>query len=193
MSYMTLYSVPKEGELKEEKEFHNAHLGAHVIWMMLCDKYIDDEYYLQQSHTPKLWKLSKDERLPVWERIVLMTTYDKVIVKLENLPKVIWAMNKFYEEYKTRYPDKGCHLPEHAKELQRIFDEGTAFGVCWNQTSVCDGVWYVYDTCECCGQDLVESRLFDMSKEKDSTYGAWLLFEVGDIEDFEIDEKEMNK
>jgi len=190
MTYTTIYSVPKEGELKMEAELGTAHWSAPAVWTMVCEEWLDDkDYHFLQTDCSKLWALSDDERLPFWQRIVLATTYDNVIVKLENLPKVIWVMREFYVEFKKRYPEHGCHLPEQADVLQRIFDEGTAFGVCWTQTSVCADSWEVCEKCECCGQYLEdgEIRLFDLSKDDD--YGAWLLFNIEGLKDFELEGK----
>ena len=72
--------------------------------------------------------------------------------------------------------------------MQRIFYEGTAFAVFWNQTSVCHGTWFAYDTCECCGQDLEEQRMFDLSK--DDNFGAWLLFNIKGLKNFELEESQ---
>ena len=186
MTYTTIYSVPKEGEIKNEAELGNSHGSAPVIWGMLCEEWLGDKHYhVTQTSCPKLWALSDDERLPMYQRIALATTYDKVVVRLENLPKVIWAMRKFHEEFMKRRPDSWTHLLEQADILQRIFDEGTAYGVCWTQTSVCADSWYAYDTCECCGQNLEEQRMFDLSK--DDNYGAWLLFNIPGLKDFELE------
>lgn len=67
----------------------------------------------------------------------------------------------------------GGHLPAWAAALREMSQDPGCFAACWNQTSVCADAWWRYDACPACGQDLEDSRMYDLAKDK----GHWFLFD----------------
>jgi len=110
-----------------------------------------------------VWDLAEDERVPFELRIVLMSTFDNVMVKRADLPTVATA----FEEYWRFFADGG-HLDEQAKKLRELAEDETCYAVCWNQTSVNCDTWRVYDADE----DDNRQRFYDMSRDT----GHWFLF-----------------
>lgn len=85
-----------------------------------------------------IWDLAYNEKVSITDRIVLMTTFDKILVKKEDLPKVIEAFNNFEGE---------TSLKEQAVILQEMLTDENCIAVGWNQTSVNSDTWlsYSYD------------------------------------------------
>lgn len=86
----------------------------------------------------EIWDLADNQSIPEHERITLFTTFDKALVKKENLPAVIEAFQSFEGE---------TNLPEQAKELKKLSHDENCIAVGWNQTSVSGDTWsdYAYD------------------------------------------------
>lgn len=86
----------------------------------------------------EIWDLADSEELSLNEKIVLYTTFDSVLVKKENMPRVIEAFNKF---------EGVTSLKEQAAVLAEMFEDENCIAVGWNQTSVNAKTWdnYAYD------------------------------------------------
>lgn len=80
----------------------------------------------------EIYDLADDPRIPMHERIVLYTTFDKMLVKKEEIPKVIDAFNLFIGE---------TSLPVQAKILERLMERDDWIAVGWNQNSVVSSNW----------------------------------------------------
>lgn len=153
MSYTEIYAFEKDGNACFYSEVRNAWRGAMAIWRTLEEKYLlslpfpsgwslvnrDRNYYSRTTATitdadamKEIWDLAKDERLSENERIVLKTTFDYVVVKKEDLPKVIDAFNDFEGE---------TSLKEQAEILVKMFNDDDVIAVGWNQTSVNGDTW----------------------------------------------------
>ena len=85
MSRTELYIIDKKGNIVFFEEFGNSHRGAALLWSNLCKRYLDDEYYWLNKESDKLWQLDADKRIPRELRILLVSTYDHMIIKKENL------------------------------------------------------------------------------------------------------------
>jgi hypothetical protein len=107
-----------------------------------------------------VWDLHEDERLPLNDRIVLLTTFDMAMVKTENLPALIEAM----EDFATRY-EPGSLL-EHTDVLRKLAKMPECVAVCWNGTSVSTCLWTVYD-------DEDDDRAYNIHTD----IGHWFIFE----------------
>ncbi len=88
--------------------------------------------------TQEIWDLADSEKVSVTDKIVLFTTFDKVLVKKEDLSRVIEAFNAFEGE---------TSLKEQAAVLQEMLGDENCIAVGWNQTSVNADTWgnYNYD------------------------------------------------
>lgn len=166
VSYTTLYKVPESGEIELAGEFHNSHRGAMLVWMLMSEAYLHRPFSLSndvQSAKPT-WNLWKNPDVRLSDRIVMASTFDKIMVKRENIPRLVQAI----EDYSRRF-DPGTLLKQ-ACILKELASDETCFAVCWNQTSVCADAWYVPGE-----TDDEEWRPFDLSRDHD--YGHWFLFE----------------
>lgn len=180
MSYTTLYSVPEKGSIESIHEFSNASGSAMYIWNQLYQKYLPQVvYFLGDDKTmDALWKLIDDKKLKPFERICLGFTFDRVMVKRENISKLISAFKDFHAEAKINFPQNVCHLPDQIKELELLEMNEDIYAVCWCQTSVASDVWYVPEgECKECGHESEEQRLWDISLDK----GHFFLFEQYDF------------
>ena len=144
MSETEIYAVLDDGNVYYQCGLQNSWRGSMNIWNELARKWFGWENFplieYQGRTAQAVWDLSKDERLPLNDRIVLLTTFDMAMAKSENLPALIEAM----EDFATRY--KPGSLLEHANVLRKLAKMPECIGVCWNWTSVCAGLWTVYDT-----------------------------------------------
>lgn len=85
-----------------------------------------------ENPTAEIWALADDVIIPEHERIVLHTTFDRCLVKKEDLPRVIESFRSFGGE---------TNLPEQANILERIMADPEIVAVGWNQTSVNADTW----------------------------------------------------
>lgn len=81
----------------------------------------------------EIWSLANSLRVPLHERIVLHTTFDRCLVRKKHLHRVIDAFKRFEGE---------TSLKEQADILQKAADDPGIIAVGWNQTSVNADSWY---------------------------------------------------
>lgn len=163
MSYTEIFGFDKDGNAYSAGEVQNAWRGAWSVWTYFEDKYLplyipdyikytiwykpnmsNEEVISKNGFKPtrlnsndgsiqEIWNLVDDTSISVNERIVLMTTFDKVLVKKENLQQVINAFNSF--------PNKDTSLKQQAQILQTLLNDNNCIAVGWNQNSVCADNW----------------------------------------------------
>ena len=185
MSYAELKIVKKNGDVVGYKEYNNAFGGAAFIWTKLYDKYLKDQNIPYDSwllNREKLWKLSKDESIPFFARVVLNSTYDHVIIKRENILDLANALEKFLEIFP---PSKGtiCHLGNWVNDLRDIYKDKSIRGIAFYQTSVSQDLWNIYNDNE--EDDSWTDRDYNIEKDE----GHWFLFD--EIEDFIVKNKRL--
>lgn len=115
MSWSEVYSFTKDGYANFYGEVQNANRGCMAVWQILEKKYLPSlpipsywgsigggNYYSRtyvvdnRGLMKQIWNLAnEDSPLTEEERIVLITTFDKVLVKKEMLPSVIHAYENF--------------------------------------------------------------------------------------------------
>jgi len=171
MSYTTLYKVPESGEIQTYKEYGNAFRSAWLVWDTMSKLYLKKdavEFMLKGDHAMQpVWDLWKDPSVPESHRIVMASTFDKVMVRRENLERLASA----YDAYSRAVEDAG-HIEAMASDLRELARDETCFAVCWCQTSVSADTWMTPVTCECCGET-TDSRMYDVSRDE----GHWFLFD----------------
>lgn len=165
MSYTTLYLVPIEGEIETYAEFRNSYRSAFLVWSNMSEKYLqkplstiislNDLNPLQEA-----WDLWKNPHVLIEDRIVMAATFDKVMVRRTEIPRLIDAILS----YITRFD--GGNLVDMIDKLRELKDNRVCYAVCWNQTSVSD-VWSIYN------EETEESRMYDVSRDKNH----WFLFD----------------
>jgi hypothetical protein len=149
MSSTDIYIFHSNGEPERYARIWNSWRGAHKIWRLLEEKYLPslpkplgrEKYYsrlysdgeLRSGKEDEIWKLAnKESPLSDVERIVLLSTMDWAICKIEDIPKLIDAYRTF---------DGDTSLPEQADILEKILTETDVIAIGFNQTSVAEG-WY---------------------------------------------------
>lgn len=136
MSYTELYQVTLDGDVTSHSEYQNAYRGAMLVWDTMAKRYGLSFF----TDSQKVWDLYKDIRVSFDLRIVMASTFDNVMVKCENLPRLINAIGTFGHVF----GDAG-NLELQIEALKELQQSGDCFAVCWNQTSVNANPWQVYD------------------------------------------------
>lgn len=151
MSYTEIYAFDKEGNAHLYGKIQNAWRGAMAVWRTMEERYLPpyQMHGIKTSRTlggifggknpaMEIWKLADSLKVPIDERIVLHTTFDKCLVKKEHLHCVIDAFNRF---------DGDTSLQLQAQILEQMEKDPDIIAVGWNQTSVIADTWsnYRYD------------------------------------------------
>lgn len=148
MSYTEIFAF-KNGKSKLAEEVNNAFRGAMAIWGEMEKQHLSPIYAswdatkqisrassMDQGKMKEIWNMASDKNIPLDERLVLSTTFDKVLVKRENLPRLIEAFKNFENTYKEK-----TSLPEQTSILEAFLDDEDVMAVGWNQTSVNGDNW----------------------------------------------------
>jgi hypothetical protein len=149
MSYTEIFGF-KNGKVAVQEEIKNSFRGAMAVWTILDKTYLPPYYakwdptkpmsrasaMFDQDAMKEVWGLANDKKVPIDERLVMASTFDKVLVKHENLPKLIEAFRNFDEAY----PEQSS-IGEQADILQALYDDEEIDAVGWNQTSVNGDHW----------------------------------------------------
>ena len=124
MSYTEMFALKENRSIDYDwkEEVRNSYRGAMAIWIILEKKYLPS--------------LPKPDRLSYNEKIVLLSTFDNVLIKRENFKKVIDAFNSFEGE---------TSLKEQAKIIQDFNEDKDITAIGWNQTSVNCSPWISRD------------------------------------------------
>lgn len=148
MSYTELYYVTPSGQVKLSYEFKNSWLGAMLVWTQLYKRYFPERVQamarlldlqepgpITEEDYQCVWNLGRDPRLSHAERIVLRSTFDGCILERPQFAQ--FHLNVL--EYAATY--QAGSLIAQAEQICRLRRK-KILGVCWNQTSVSDGVWH---------------------------------------------------
>ena len=149
MSYTEIYKFNKKGDAEFLDEVKNSFRGAMAIWIILEKKYLPkyvptwamgdtSKEYSRTSDfmgggLKEIWGLFESDKVSEVDKLVLGTTFDKVIVKKEDLENVVKAFREFEGE---------TSLKEQADIIEKALKEDEdLIAIAWNQTSVNSGVW----------------------------------------------------
>ena len=157
MSRTELVAFKKNGEGFHFEDTLNASRGAMAIWMHLEEKYLTayrpkyipnhipmekvEEYLgFKPSRTSggdeeamkEIWSLYGKEEVSIADKIVLGTTFDRVLVKRENFEELIEVFHSF---------EADTSLKEQAELLRKMLEYDDIIAVGWNQTSVTENQW----------------------------------------------------
>ena len=147
MSYTEIYGFDKNGDAYYYDSVKNAWRGGMAIWQYLEKKYLPP-YYSKYAHIETsrcfsmdseamkdIWQLANNERVSEIDKICLLTTFDNVLVRKEDMPKVIEAFRCF---------DGETSLKEQADILEDMVNNDDCIAVGWNQTSINGDTWENY-------------------------------------------------
>lgn len=190
MSSTELYGFNADGFAEFIGETQNAFRGAFVVWETLEKKYLEPlplknsagisfTRAVSGEGLDDLWELPYTDKISKTEKIVLLSTFDRSIVKSSNVDELINAFNSFDSIFDlcATYTS----LVEQAEILEKHKNNYIAFG--FNQTSVNSAFWTDdRNTCECeycehCKEDYynlnTESEHFNIFDElnKDINHG----------------------
>lgn len=98
MSYSTLYGVNSKNKLIELKTYQNSHLACFPAWNYFEKKYFGEYTSLSK---PKCWDLDKKDMDSPSEYMVLLSTFDGYIFKIENLTDIISLLKEQKEAIPT--------------------------------------------------------------------------------------------
>lgn len=149
MSYTEIYKFGKSGDVEMIDETKNAWRGAMAIWGIMESKYLPKyiptwamgdtsrEYSRTSDFAGNglkdVWALFNDEKVSLSDKIVLGSTFDKVIVMKEDIEKLVEAFRTFEGE---------TSLNEQADIIEQAFkNDEDLVAICWNQTSVNGDAW----------------------------------------------------
>ena len=151
----------RDGLAETAAEFGNAWGGAARIWNSLYNTYLKDpnsEYdswvsAFTRNNGEPLWQLREREDIPFFERVVLVGTFDKAILRRENFSKFAGHLREFV----AKYPAPGaCHLNKWADFIEKSDAEAIAF----HATSVSSSHWWIRD-------DDDDGRPYDLNRDND--------------------------
>lgn len=142
MSCTELFYVTPKKRVVGYVDLHNSWLGAMRVWVNLYSMHFKDriaETKQLHGYEPSgpvseedyscIWGLFEKTDIPVYERAILGSTLDRVILEKEHF-------NRFYEDamkYAVYYP--AGSLLYQAAAIQKL-SKRNVIGVCWNHTSV---------------------------------------------------------
>ena len=158
MSYTEIFGFDKEGNAYYQANISNAWRGGMAIWNILEERYLpphrpsyvpahipDEKVESFLSYKPRrtadmmnrdamkeIWDLFNNEKVSLTDKIVLGTTFDRVIVKKEDFSKLIEAFEAFEGE---------TSLKEQAAVIKEMAVDDGCIAVGWNQTSVNGDTW----------------------------------------------------
>jgi hypothetical protein len=127
----------------------------------------------------EIWALANDDRVSAAEKICLYTTFDRVVVRKEYLPTVIWAFRQF---------NGTTSLPEQADILEELMHDDDCIAVAWHQNSISCDMWF---------PDLDDDdNEIPVNLNKGQKYhekgGIWFIFEGNEMPELLGIEKQQN-
>lgn len=155
MSYTEIFKFKKDGNSELVGETKNAFRSAMFVWRFLEKKYLSPYHpawarvlpspnpdgYTRTSDLDairEIWDLGESEKLTAEEKIILLSTFDDVIVMREDIPKIISSFRTF---------DPLSSLPEQAEIIEDLYNnDPDMIAIAWNQTSVNGQAWKEWDT-----------------------------------------------
>ncbi len=116
--------------------------GAATIWQIIGKRYLSWDFppLFDETKMQKLWDLPKDKQIPEQVRIVLLSTFDRAVVRQGEIPRLVEAIQIFLREFD---PKGRSNLPKQVKILTRLSKSARLSAVCWNQCTVIDDLWTV--------------------------------------------------
>lgn len=124
MSRSTLFAAGPDGDLLPVKDYSNAGRGALMVWKCLIAGHLQKEqkellpheYWLgNERFMEKLWKLAYQPAVSRIERICLMATFDRVLVRGPERGLLVEAFRWF-----MTLVEPYCHLGVMADDLQTL-------------------------------------------------------------------------
>ena len=140
MSYTEIFKFDKDGNSESVADIKNSYRGAMAVWNILGKKYCGHGASIFDiSAMKRIWNLADDKRVSLDERIVLCTTFDKCLIRKDDIPRVVTAFRNFNGE---------TSLKEQADVLEELYQDDDCIAVGWHQNSVSCEQWFEYNCLE---------------------------------------------
>jgi hypothetical protein len=161
MSATEIYGFDQDGDAHQVGEVENAWRGAMAIWAEVERRYLPEYIpewakgmsndFIQRFHKDgfsrltdvlnldamkEILELFEKNEVSLVNKIVLGTTFDHVVVKREDMPRLMEAFRAF---------EGNTSLKEQADIIQAMYESGEWVAVAWNQTSVNADTWDQFD------------------------------------------------
>lgn len=94
---------------------------------------------IEEKGMKEIWDLADSDKVSMTDKIVLFTTFDKCLVKKQDLPRAIEAFRAFEGE---------TSLKEQADILEQAFGYEDCIAIGWNQTSINGDSWDCMGPCD---------------------------------------------
>lgn len=176
MSRVTVYAIRNDGQVESFGDARCAPACAMHIWHELYKQWFNKPMPFGDS-CESLWREFYNPQRPELERIAMGFTFDTVWVKRENIERLVDALKAFWRGH-AFIDYRGCAhavsdtIPKVVDLLERVAVEDVR-GVCFQQTSVADTVWWMRD-----GED-DDGHMFVFGKDEETRYGTpFELFEA---------------
>lgn len=176
MSTTEIYGFKADGHAEFIGETQNAFRGAFVVWEHFETKYLEPLPPMASGKSysrtvtgeglDDLWKLPYTDKISREEKIVLLSTFDKNVVRSSELAELISAYRDFDKNFEfATY----CSLTEQAEILEKHKEDYVAFG--FNQTSVNSAFWTEdRSTCECEYCENCKEDCYNINTESEHFY-----------------------
>jgi hypothetical protein len=161
MAQTIIWEAPAAGELQEGYVVPK-HGAAREFWSYMGKKYLNrDPWGVLMDHRP-VWNLWKTHPILRHEAIVLLSTFDYVMVRRKNLELLLAAFM-----FVSLLPGQILFMEQldYLRELIRRDDQQVA-AICWTQTTITD-MWMVFE------EDNDEYRMYNTAIDNDH----WFLFD----------------
>lgn len=161
MSSTQIFGFNSDGNAYLLAEVNNSWRGAMAIWRSLEEKYLPkyiplrakqkgiktiEEFKQHFGYEPfsrcsgafekgamdEIWALADRKDITSFDKICLFTTFDKCLIKKEDIPKVVEAFRAFEAE---------TSLKEQANILEKAYSDSNCIAIGWNQTNVMVESW----------------------------------------------------
>jgi len=115
MSYSQMKAVFLGDRVEVLEEFKNSHGTAPVIWGSLCERYLNTGNWLFAGDA--LWTIHKRADIPMHQRMVMMMTYDNMVVLKKDYKKAAQNIFAFLQDF----PPKLGYV-NHWERIAEIFE-----------------------------------------------------------------------
>lgn len=138
MSKTEIYAFDQDGNAYLFGSANNSWHGAPFIWNTMANKYLNTK--MNFSNVDSIIELVDDDRVELYEKVMLASTLDKVIVTREQFPILLSSFEKFIKTHSVTN-----NLREQTKLISDIYDDKSVTALGWCQTDICADNWGNYN------------------------------------------------
>ena len=96
MSRTEIYRIEPNGDVVLHGGAKNSFRGAMLIWMQMARRYLRRDFNLMsRDGDQEVWDLFKSPYVPITERVMMASTFDRVIVRIAEREKFLHAIDEY--------------------------------------------------------------------------------------------------